>query len=147
MAGFVIRVVDTGALAATHGFAIEAAALALEDEADIEEAEARATQAGAESVLIGVIDSVGYLERSGRVPWLMGRTADFVGIKPIISFAEGRPRMVGRARTMERAMGRVVRLVAEDLGASSMAEMVILHAASEERAEKLAEATRTSSDH
>ena len=142
LAGFPVRVVDTGALAAAHGFAIEAAALALEDEADIEEAEARAIQSGAESVLIGAIDSVGYLARSGRVPWLVGRTADFVGIKPVISFAEGRPRMVGRARTMERAIGTVVRLVAEDLGALSMPEIVILHAASEEWAEKLAEATR-----
>lgn len=139
LAGFPVSVVDTGALAAAHGFAVEAAALALEDGADLEEAWAKAIQVGTESVLIGAIDSVGYLARSGRLPWLVGWAADLVGIKPVISFAEGRPRMVGRARTMERAIGTVARLAAEGLRASGMPEVVILHAAAGERAAVLAE--------
>lgn len=98
-----IRVVDTNGLAMTHGFAVLAAARALEAGASLEDAATVAERTGASGRLIGTLDTLSYLVKGGRVPWAVGWAASALRIKPVLSFENGSARAIARPRTWARA--------------------------------------------
>ena len=140
LAGFPIRVVDTGGLAMTHGFAVLAAAEALKNGASIDEAAAAAVRVGAEAEFVGALDTMRYLARGGRVPWIVHWAAAALQIKPVLAWSGGKIRPVGRARTMSgalekivdyamgRAKGRDLRIAAMHAEAPELAKMLAAQA-------------------
>lgn len=137
-----VTVVDTGALAAVLGFAAEAAALSAQGDGSVDDAIRAARDAAASSVLIGVLGSARYAVRSGRVPRLVGTVADLLGVKPVVSFKDGKPQLIGRVRTLEQGIAKIASRAASSLG-SSECRIVVMHAAAEDDATALlAEADR-----
>jgi len=63
--------------------------------------------------VLGVLNAIDHLRRSGRVGWATARLVDVLQIKPIIAFEKGEARLLGRVRTHHRALGRLVTLVRE----------------------------------
>lgn len=109
--GFPVRVVDTGGLAMTHGFAVLAAAQTLDAGAESGEAVAKAVRVGQSGRLVGALATMQYVVKGGRAPRIVGWAADVLDIHPVLAFADGEAKPVGRARTMERALDRVLEYV------------------------------------
>ncbi len=103
-----LRVIDTGGIAMAHGFAVLAAARAASTGGTLDEAAAAAERAATSSNLVGLLDTTRYLARSGRVPWVLHWVASLLRIKPVIAAAGGRIGAVGRVRTTERGIERMV---------------------------------------
>lgn len=134
--GFPVRAVDTGGLAMVHGFAVLAAAEALQSGATAEEAAAAATRVGSRGELVGALDTLRYLARGGRVPWVVHWAAAVLRIKPVLAWRQGEARAVARTRTMGRALDRVVDYVAERAGDGEL-RVAVMHANAPNRAQAL----------
>ena len=85
--------------------------------------------------LFGVVDTLEYLHRGGRI----GRAATFLGsmlnVKPIIGVREGIVHPIERVRGRDRALDRTCELVA---GYGAMSSLAVAHTTSENEMEELA---------
>jgi DegV family protein with EDD domain len=136
--GLALRVIDTGGIAMAHGFAVLAAARAAAAGGTLDEAAAAAERAASSSNLVGLLDTTRYLARSGRVPWVLHWVASLLRIKPVIAAAGGRIAAVGRVRTTERGIERMVSYVADRAQPGGPLRIAVMHAAEPERAQELA---------
>jgi DegV family protein with EDD domain len=137
-----LRVVDTGGLAMTHGFAVLAAARAAADGAGMEEAAAVAASVGGRASLVGALDTMRFLVKSGRVPWIVSWAASLLDIKPVLAAARGEVRSHGRPRTMRNALDRIVRYLRERAGPAERLHVAVMHFGARERAQALLERVR-----
>lgn len=141
--GFEVRVVDTGGLAMAHGFAVLGAARVAEESGCLEEAAEAAARVGRAGRLLGSLETLRYLVKGGRVPWVVGWAASLLRIKPVLSFEDGRARSIGRPRTWaaakERMLDEVGRWKVEGgrTGAHGL-RVAVMHVDAEERARELA---------
>jgi DegV family protein with EDD domain len=134
MPGFAVEVVDTGALALAHGFAVLAAARGIATGKSAADAAKAARQAGARARIIGVLDTVRYAVKGGRVPRLAGLAVAALRIKPVMALDGGRPRLLARPRTAAKAVDRMLDVVPARPGMS----MGIMHCGVPEQASALA---------
>ncbi len=137
--GFEVRVVDTGGLAMAHGFAVLEAARVAEESGCLDEAASAAATIGRAGRLVGSLETLRYLVKGGRVPWVVGWAASLLRIKPVLSFEDGRARSIGRPRTWAAAKERILaelRRVKSEEG--SGLRMAVMHVDAEERARELA---------
>jgi len=74
--------------------------------------------------VMGVVRSIEFLHRSGRVGWLKSQIAGLLGIKPVIGFARGEAFLLKRVRTFGRGIEAVVAQVAQAL---PLRKLAILH--------------------
>jgi DegV family protein with EDD domain len=137
MADVPVTVVDTGGLAMTHGFAVLGAARALEAGASAEAAGALARRIGSGGKLVGTLDTLRFLVKGGRVPWIIGWAMSALSMKPVLAFADGGARSIARPRTWPAARSR---LLSEVLDAAWPARVAVMHSAAPDRAAELAEA-------
>lgn len=142
LANFPVLVVDTGGIAMEHGFAVLAAAHAAASGATLAEAAGAAERAAAGANLVGLLDTTLYLARSGRVPWILHWAASLLRIKPVIAHAGGRIGAIGRVRTTDRGIERMVSYVEKSAGIGASLAIVLMHAGAPERAQELAECVR-----
>jgi DegV family protein with EDD domain len=136
--GMEVRVVDTGGLAMAHGFAVLAAARALDAGADMEAAATSAVRVGARARLIGALESLDYAVKGGRVPRVVGWAASALQIKPVLSFDGERPRTISRPRTMQNATGRMLDYMGCFGGNGNNLHVAVMHSAATDAAEGLA---------
>ncbi len=142
MPDLAVRVVDSGGIAMTHGFAVLAAARALEAGAGIDEAAAAARDVGMRTELVGALDTMRFLAMGGRVSWIAHWAASLLHIKPVLTARGEKVGAAGRARTMPRAMEAVVRYAEQRAPSGSAAHVAVMHADSPERAAELAAQVR-----
>jgi DegV family protein with EDD domain len=139
MPGVTVRVVDTGGLAMTHGFAVLAAARAACGGAELEEAADVAMDVGGRAHLVGALDTMRFLAKSGRVPWIVNWAASLLDIKPVLAAARDEVRSHGRPRTMRNAVNRIMRYLEERAGPPEQLHVAVMHFGAPERAAELAE--------
>ncbi len=139
--GLETRVVDTGGLAMVHGFAVLAAARAAEAGAAVEDIARIAESVGGRGRLIGTLETLRYLVKGGRVPWVVGRAASVLRIRPVLAFEDGSARSIARCRTAARAQERMLTEVESGLSGGRL-HVGVMHADAAEEAERLAEAVR-----
>src|SRR3989304_4593584 len=105
--GFPVRVVDSHCLAMCHGFAVLYAARAAAAGATLDEVEAVAREGAPRPPLLGLLDTLRYLAKSGRVPLVFHWATSLLRIKPILAAEGEEVRAAGRARTTRRALHRL----------------------------------------
>ncbi len=126
--GFPIRVIDSHCLAMCHGFAVLAAARAADKGASIDTAEAVVKDVAARSYLIGVLDTLRYLAKSGRVPMVVHWATSLLRIKPILAAKGEEIRAIERVRTMPRALNRLLSHVEDRLDGQRPLHVAVMHA-------------------
>ena len=123
-----VTVLDSGQLTLGIGFQVLAAAEALAAGADLAEALAIIQSTRQRIRLMGVLDTLEYVRRSGRVGWAAALAGDFFRIKQIISLHLGVVGAAVRVRTSGRALEalaqcpRVTLCLVVDLPASAGAD-------------------------
>ncbi len=108
ISGVSVRVVDSRGLAMAHGFAVLTAAQVAARTGDPEAAAEAAQAVGQQALLIGVLDTLRYLAKGGRVPWIAHWAASLLQIKPILMAQQEEVKAVERARTWRRALERLL---------------------------------------
>ncbi|MCJ7605216.1 MAG: DegV family protein, partial [Dehalococcoidales bacterium] len=84
--------------------------------------------------MLGMFETMKYLARSGRVSKAIGTVASILNVMPLLTFREGEIIRAGLVRSASRGMDRLYRFVEEK---ENLAEVIIVHSAVPEQAEKL----------
>ncbi|HET9476484.1 MAG TPA: DegV family protein [Dehalococcoidia bacterium] len=140
--GLRVDVVDTGGLAMTHGFAVLAAARAARAGAPVDEVARIAQGVGGRARMAGALDSLRFLAKGGRVPWVVHWAAALLRIHPVMAFGDGKPSSIARVRTQARAMDELVRFLGRGDGPPEKMHVAVMHANAPEAAEALADRVR-----
>ncbi len=139
--GLDVRVVDSGGLAMTHGFAVLAAARSLAGGASSGAAAEQAARVGERARLAGLLGTMRYLARGGRVPWIVHWAAQLLRIRPLLAFAEGRTHSIGRVRTEEKGLVRLVEYAKAHTSGGAL-RAAVMQTAAPEAEQRLSEALR-----
>jgi DegV family protein with EDD domain len=136
-----IEVLDSGSAAAAQGFVVtDAAETAVCNKMTLIEAMQIAKQAMQEVNVLVYIDTIEYLARSGRVPYILAWANSLLRIKPIIQLMPlGKGViLVDRARTRQRASQRVLEILKEKTRGKPL-RVVVQHTNCLEEAEDMAQ--------
>ena len=132
-----VSVVDTHTVSMAQGWVAIRAAEAAQSGKPAEEIEGLANDMSARAHIFGLLDTLEYVIRSGRVGRLPGTVGNMLNIKPILTtLPTGEATILERLRTRKKALERIVSLV-EALG--PLDGLAVMHAADEEGAAELAE--------
>jgi len=133
-----IRVLDSRSAAASLGFVVLAAARAADCGGTLEDAMAAAQDLVPRVHMIGMLDTLEYLARGGRVPRLTAWLSSLVQIKPLFGFYDGRVSHLGAVRTRRRALARLLDLMRRRLSPDKPLHVAVFHTGSLHEAEQLA---------
>jgi DegV family protein with EDD domain len=133
-----IRVLDSRCAAASLGFVVLAAARAAEGSASLEEATAAALDLVPRVHMIGMLDTLEYLAKGGRVPRVTAWLSSMIQVKPLFEFFNGQIGQLGAVRTKHRALARLLDLMRRRLSPAKPLHVAVFHARSLAEAEQLA---------
>ncbi len=133
----VVRVVDSRGIAMGLGFAALRAAEAAHRGASVEEVERVAVETAERSETLFVVETLEHLRRGGRIGHAAALLGTALAVKPVLRMVDGEIRPLEKVRTMQRAMNRLVELVAEAAGDGEVS-LAVHHLASPDRAAELA---------
>ena len=104
----------------------------------VEEVFKVASATASQVYFIGVLETVEYLKRSGRIPQLASWAASLLNIKPVLAIwpGEGKVRLIERPRSKPKAIDRVLNVIERE-AAGKPIHVVVMHAAVPEEADKL----------
>jgi DegV family protein with EDD domain len=108
-----IRLLDSRNAAMAQGFVVLEAARAAAAGGSIDEVASRAEAMTQRVTLLAMLDTLSYLARSGRVPRVAAWAAGMLQLKPIVQFSAAGIKLAARARTRQRALGRMLDLLAD----------------------------------
>jgi DegV family protein with EDD domain len=134
-----IRVLDSRCAAASLGFVVLAAVRAAESGAALGEATAAALDLVPHLHMIGMLDTLEYLAKGGRVPRVTAWLSSLVQMKPLFEFHDGQVSQLGAVRTRRRALARLLELMRRRLSPGKPLHVAIFHTRSPQEAEQLAD--------
>jgi len=106
--GIPVRVVDSRLVSAALGLVVIEAAEAASAGGSIDEVEAVAVAAAAESNLLATLDTLEFLKRGGRIGTAAAFFGNLLDVKPLIAFADGAVSPAGRVRTRKKAVAAIL---------------------------------------
>ncbi|MCD4738549.1 MAG: DegV family protein [Anaerolineae bacterium] len=124
LVGARVHLLESGQISMGLGSLAQAAAEALAQGATVVEVKELVVALRQRTYIIGVLDTLEYLKRSGRVSWATAQLGQWLNVKPLISFHAGEARLLGRVRTRRRARAWLLRQVAE---VGPLERLVLLH--------------------
>lgn len=136
--GAPIVVIDSRAATMAEGFLVLEAARLAERGADLATVVQRVEALRPQLRFFAVLETVTYLVRSGRAPWLAQLAVDVFQIKPILTLQDGKIVALERARTRRRAIDAMLRRMERDVGGRPV-HVAVLEAGAREEAEQLAQ--------
>lgn len=131
-----VTVLDSGQLTLGLGFQVLAAAETIARGARLPEVLTAIQSTRQRIRLIGILDTLEYVRRSGRVPGLIASLGGFLSLKPIVTLSDGQVHPLGAVRTTRQANERVLSLLLEQ---GKLERLAILHTNAEARARELFE--------
>lgn len=132
-----ISVVDTRTITMAEGWVAIRAAQAAREGKSREEIERLAEELSPRAHVLGLLDTLEYVVKSGRLGRLPGTVGTMLNIKPIVTTRRtGEVTIVERIRTRRKAMDRLVEMTAE-LG--PLDALAVMHGADDEGAAQLLE--------
>lgn len=121
-----VHLVDSGQLAMGLGWQVIIAAEAAAEGKGVDEILARIRHIQPRIRILGMLDTLEHLRRSGRVAWARAVAARLLRIKPLIEFHQGQAVLVGQARTRRWAIRRLLEM-ASALG--PLERLAVIHTA------------------
>jgi DegV family protein with EDD domain len=136
-----VEVVDSRTIAMGLGFAALDAARAAAAGADLAAVKAAAERTAADSQVLFYVDTLEFLRRGGRI----GKASAWVGsalrVKPLLHVADGEVAPLEKARTANRALGRLADLAVAAADARPV-NVAVQHLDAPQRAEEMASRLR-----
>jgi DegV family protein with EDD domain len=133
-----IRVLDSRSAAASLGFVVLAAARTADCGGTLDDAIAAAQDLVPRVHMIGMLDTLDYLAKGGRVPRLTAWLSSVIQIKPLFGFYDSRVSQLGAVRTRRHALTRLLHLMRQRLSPDKPLHVAVFHARSLPEAEQLA---------
>jgi len=137
-----VTVIDSRSAAAALGFVVLAAARSAASGASLDEAAGNAKALIPRLHMLGVLDTLEYLAKGGRVPQVAAWLSALLRVKPLFQLHDGQISRLGAVRTKPRAVARLLRLAAERLELQKPLHVAVFHTRAGEEAAELADKVR-----
>jgi DegV family protein with EDD domain len=141
-----VAVVDSGTAAGAQALAAARAAEVARAGGTIDEVAAGARRVASRVRLIGALDTLEFLVRSGRVSGLVGGLAGWAGVRPLFELQGGRVNRLRPALSRRGARGRILSRWRRSRVAGAALHCAAIHAEAPERAAELLEAVRAEAE-
>jgi DegV family protein with EDD domain len=138
-----VEVFDSMTISSGTGWMVMEAVRALEAGKSRDEIVARLSDIRDNSVLVLTPATLKYLQMSGRVGALKGALGALLNVKPIIYLKDGMLEAGESVRTRGKTIDRLIEFVKESVGASKPVNLAVIHAASPDEGQALAERVKT----
>ena len=133
-----VVLVDSRQVGLATGFAVLAAARAIESGAGAQDAAAAARASAAGSTSLFYVDTLDYLRRGGRIGPAAALLGTALAVKPLLQMVDGRIANIEKVRTAGKALARLADLAAAAAGGQPV-QLAVAHLDSEDRATQLAD--------
>lgn len=133
-----VRTVDSRQIGMGTGFAVQAAAEALDAGAGVDQAAEVARRRAAGTTVLFYVDTLEFLRRGGRVGVAAALVGSALAVKPLLKVDDGRVVPLEKVRTSGRALSRLEELAVEAAGDDTV-DIAVSHLANPDRAQTLAE--------
>ena len=130
-----IEIVDTGQASMALGFTAVQVAKAVAGGSTLDEAATLAKSASERAVFIGMVDTLEYLVRGGRIGKAQGFVGSILRVRPILTLREGVAHPLERARSRKKGISRIKSMVAEY---APLEKLAILYTTEEDAAREIA---------
>jgi DegV family protein with EDD domain len=134
-----LEIIDSGSAAGAQALVALHAARIARDGGGVAEIAAAARSAAARVRLVGVLDTLEFLVRGGRVPGLVGSIAGTLRIKPLFELSAGRVHRLRPAFSRTSAVQRIVTAFERSRPSGGVAHCAAVHADAETEARALLE--------
>jgi DegV family protein with EDD domain len=138
-----VEVFDSMSISSGTGWMVMEAVRGIEAGMSRDEIVARLTEIRDRSFLVLTPATLKYLQMSGRVGALKGAIGALLNVKPIIYLNDGILDAGESIRTRGKSIDRLVDFMKESLGTSDPVNMAVIHAASLEEGQALAETVKS----
>jgi DegV family protein with EDD domain len=133
-----ITVLDSHLATAAQGLVALAAAQAARAGKSLPEVVKVAEGVSDKVTFVALLDTIRHVYRSGRIPKIAALAGAMLNIRPLLTISSGVVRFMGAARSRERGIERMLKLVKDKVGQRPV-HMAVMHAYALEEAEKLRE--------
>lgn len=133
-----IRVIDTRLVSSPLATLVELAAQWAQQGLDADTIEARVNEMAKRCKLYGVVATLEFLARGGRIGGAAALLGSLLQVKPIITLQDGRVEQFERERTQKHAVNRLKELVMTQIPRDGSGYLSIMHAGISEQARELA---------
>jgi DegV family protein with EDD domain len=123
-----IEVIDSKSATMGIGSLVAHAARLALDGADVDTITASVVERRERSHLIGIVDTLDYLRKGGRIGGAQAFLGSVLSIKPIIEVKDGAVEAAGKVRTRSKAL----RFAVDQLKESTVDELAVMHAQAED---------------
>jgi DegV family protein with EDD domain len=135
--GVEIELFDSGTAAAAQGLIVLAAALAAVAGKSRAEVISVANKVSQKVYLLGILDELNYLAKSGRIPKVAAMAGYMLSIKPIFALKDGEAYPVANSRSIPSGLTRILEIVAEETKKGKPLHIAVMHADALEQATSL----------
>lgn len=132
-----VLTVDTRQLGMATGYAVLAAADALDAGRPAEAAAGAALARAGATTSLFYVDTLEYLRRGGRIGAAAAVLGSALAVKPLLTVTDGRIRPLEKVRTSSRALARLEEL-AVAAAVDQKVDLAVAHLSAEDRAQELA---------
>jgi DegV family protein with EDD domain len=130
-----IAVVDTQQASMALGWTAVCVAEALSDGASLDDSVTLAKNLSERAVFIGMVDTLKYLVRGGRIGKAQGFVGSLLRVRPILTMRDGEAHPLERARNRSKGIARLKALVAEY---APLEKLAVLYTTDEDEAREIA---------
>lgn len=129
-----IEIVDSLSASMGQGFIVLAAARAVEEGADIEEAADVARRMVPITRAVFVVDTLEFLHRGGRIGGAKRLFGSVLSIKPLLHLDDGKIEPLASVRTKRKALGRALEIIEADTAGKGPLHAAVMYASNPEEA-------------
>jgi DegV family protein with EDD domain len=131
-----IEVFDSKTAAVGEGLIVLAAARAASEGKGLDEV-LRITRTVSERIrVIGILDTIRHIYRTGRIPKITAHIGSMLNIKPVFTITQGEVHVAGLSRSKEQAVNKALGMMRKEVGEKPV-YVAVTHAAVPTEAEKL----------
>jgi len=136
--GLNIKVVDSGAVGGALALIVLESAKSAVTGASLDVVADTAKQIGEKVQFLGVLETLRYAWKSGRVPRPLVWASSFLNIKPVLDIHQGDINLLARPRTKQRAVYQMLQTIENRAGTDGL-HVNVMHAGVPDEADSLAE--------
>jgi DegV family protein with EDD domain len=134
-----VEVVDSRTAAAAEGLIALAAARAAEEGKSLSEVVEVAERVKQKVRFIGLLETIRYVYRTGRIPKVASELGSVLAVKPLLVSGNGEIHFAGLARSRQNGIERMLKMMKDSLAGSRAVHCAVMHAACPGEAERLKE--------
>ncbi len=137
--GITVEVIDSKTVAAAEGLIVLAAARAAAAGKQFAEVVAIANSVKERVKFIGLLETIRFVYRTGRIPKVASELGSMLSIKPILTGANGNIRLAAAARNKQNGVTKMLRMMSSEVRNTEPVHVAVMHADAPAEAVKLKE--------